>query len=76
MGLYPPFTPSYNSRDWSLDEWEIAIEEDVKKRFIDALEREQLRRYNLIGLYYYQYEDEYNEIINKIFEKHMWRFLR
>ena len=75
MGLYLPFIPSYNPRDWSLDEWEIAIEEDVKKQFIDALEKEQLHRYTLIGLYYYQYEDEYNQIINNLFIKYGWGFL-
>ena len=68
MGLYPPFTP----KEVKMDENEYYyIVNDFRDRYIDALEKEQLHRYNLIGLYYYQYEDEYNEIMNKIFEKHM-----
>ena len=69
MSLYPPFVP----KEVKLDENEYAyIVNDVRDMYIDALEREQVHRYNLICLYYYQYEDEYNEIINKIFENHMW----
>lgn len=50
------------------------IVNDVRDTYIEVLEKEQLRRYTLIGLYYYSYVDEYNKIIDGVFERNMWRF--
>ena len=73
MGLYPPIIP----KEIKLDEYEYAyIVNDFRDRYIEALEREQLRRYSLIGLYYYFYVDEYFKIIDEIFNKHVWKFLK
>jgi len=44
--------------------------------YIEALEKEQVHRYSLIGLYYYFYVDEYFKIIDEIFNKHVWKFLK
>jgi hypothetical protein len=52
------------------------IVNDVRDMYIEALEREQLHRYYLIGLNYYFYVDEYFKIIDETFNKHVWKFLR
>lgn len=71
MDLYPPFIP----KEANLTDNEYAyIINDVRDMYIDALEKEQLHRYTLIGLYYYRYVDEYNRVIDGIFERNMWRF--
>ena len=72
MDLYPPFIP----KETNLKDNEYAyIINDVRDMYIEALEREQLHRYNLIGLYYYFYIDEYYQIIDEIFVKYGWDFL-
>ena len=73
MALYPPFTP----KETNLKDNEYAyIVNDVRDMYIEALEREQFHRYTLIGLYYYFYVDEYFKIIDEIFNKHVWNFLK
>ena len=73
MTLYPPFIP----KETNLKDNEYAyIVNDVRDMYIEALEREQLHRYTLIGLYYYFYVDEYFKIIEEIFNKHVWKFLK
>lgn len=73
MSLYPPFMP----KETNLKDNEYAyIVNDVRDMVIEALEKEQLHRYTLIGLYYCFYVDEYFKIIDKIFNKHVWKFLK
>lgn len=72
MTFYPPFTPKETNLS---DNAYAYIVNDVRDMYIEALEKEQLHRYALIGLYYYFYVDEYYQIMDDMFIKHGWSFL-
>lgn len=71
MNIYPPFMPKETNLKGN--EYAFFIF-DVRDMYKDALEKDSLHRYALIGLYYYRYIDEYNQIIDGIFERNMWHF--